>query len=207
MTDEYVLDTQRIRDFIGSVRGAIGAADGPPAAVAALRPLLGQLLAEDGWLSDEYASPNPTGGMGGGIGQWLLYRSGAGDLCLFSLVVPSWQSTPIHDHLAYGLVGLYRGEQAETVFRRIDDGSVEGQARLEIVERKLLVRGGLYDLLPPDGDIHSVVTTSDEPSVSVHVLANDTGCVWRHAFDYAEGTVRAFRSGYANRDCSQQTSD
>jgi predicted metal-dependent enzyme (double-stranded beta helix superfamily) len=47
--------------------------------------------------------------MGGGIGQWLLYRAGDGSLSLFSLVVPPGSETPIHDHLAWGLVGLYRG--------------------------------------------------------------------------------------------------
>jgi predicted metal-dependent enzyme (double-stranded beta helix superfamily) len=164
---------------------------------------MAELLAEDGWLPNVYAEPCETGGMGGGIGQWLLFRAEDGSLSLFSHVVPSWQSTPIHDHLAFGLVGLYRGEQAETVFRRVDDGSVEGEAKLEVVERKLLVRGGLYDLFPPEGDIHSVVTTSDEASVSIHLLANDTGCVWRHAFDPADGKVRAFRSGYTNWACDR----
>jgi phosphomethylpyrimidine synthase len=28
-----------------------------------------------------------------------------------------------------------------------------------------------------------VRTTSEETSVSIHLLTNDTGCVWRHAFD------------------------
>jgi predicted metal-dependent enzyme (double-stranded beta helix superfamily) len=53
--------------------------------------------------------------MGGGIGQWLVFRSAARDLCLFALVVPPGAATPVHDHLAWGLVGLYRGEQEETV--------------------------------------------------------------------------------------------
>ena len=54
--------------------------------------------------------------MGGGIGQWLLYRAGDGSLSLFSLVVPPGAETPIHDHLAWGLVGLYRGTQDEEIY-------------------------------------------------------------------------------------------
>src|SRR5207237_5711532 len=122
----------------------------PPEALVTLRPVLGELLAEDGWLPAELAS-GASGGMGGGIGQWLLYRSKEADLSLFTLVVPAWRSTPVHDHLAWGLVGLYRGEQAETVFRRVDDGRREGVAELEVVERRLLRRGGIYHLLRPDG--------------------------------------------------------
>ena len=56
--------------------------------------------------------------MGGGIGQYALYRAENGSLCLFSLVIPAGAQTPIHDHLAWGLIGVYRGVQDETVYRR-----------------------------------------------------------------------------------------
>jgi predicted metal-dependent enzyme (double-stranded beta helix superfamily) len=46
-----------------------------------------------------------------------------------------------------------------------------------------------------------VRTTSPDTSVSIHLLTNDTGCVWRHAFDPASGEARPFRSGYVNVDC------
>jgi 3-mercaptopropionate dioxygenase len=204
--DEYAVDRPRLRRFIADVRAILDQGQGPPETLELLRPVLAELLAEDDWLPDEFASPaDASKGMGGGIGQWLLFRSKDADLSLFTLVVPAWRSTPIHDHLAWGLVGLYRGEQAETVFRRLDDGREAGKANLQVVERRLLQRGGIYDLLPPDGDIHSVVTTTEEPSVSVHLLANDAGCIWRHAFDLPTQTVRAFRSGYTNRDCPDET--
>ena len=38
-------------------------------------------------------------------------------------------------------------------------------------------------------------------SVSIHLLANDTGCVLRHTFDEETGEARPFRSGYVNADC------
>ena len=43
--------------------------------------------------------------------------------------------------------------------------------------------GDFYALLPPRDDIHRVRTTSEDTSVSIHLLTNDTGCVWRHAYD------------------------
>jgi 3-mercaptopropionate dioxygenase len=39
--------------------------------------------------------------------------------------------------------------------------------------------------------------------VSLHLLTNDTGCVWRHAFDEGTGAARPFRSGYVNVDCAE----
>ena len=61
--------------------------------------------------------------------------------------------------------------------------------------------GEFYALLPPRDDIHYVKTVSDVPSVSIHLLANDTACVWRHRFEPATGAVKAFRSGYSNAPC------
>ena len=205
--DEYVVDSPRLRRFVSDVRAALAASTSREDALLKLRPLLGQLLGEEGWLPDRYAAACPGSGMGGGIGQWLLYRSGEGDLSLFSLVVPAGSATPVHDHLAYGLVGLYRGQQLERVYARRDDGEAEGQADLALVEDRRLAAGEIYDLLPPDGDIHAVETLGEVDSVSIHLLANDVGCIWRHAFDPAAGTVRAFRSGYSNRACQEDGGD
>ena len=142
--------------------------------------------------------------MGGGIGQWLLFRSADRDLSLFALVVPPGASTPVHDHLAWGLVGLYRGEQEETVYERRDEGAPIGEREeLSVKLRRVIKRGDFYPLLPPEDDVHRVRTTSPETSVSVHLLANDTGCVWRHSFDPETGAVSPFRSGYANHPCEQ----
>jgi predicted metal-dependent enzyme (double-stranded beta helix superfamily) len=197
-TGEYVLDTPVIRDFVAAAHGSIAAAGSPEAACAAIRPAFEALLADGSWLPDELAAPVPGSGMGGGIGQWLLYRADDGSLSLFSLVVPSGSETPIHDHLAWGLVGLYRGEQDEEIFARDGDG-------LTLVEWRALRPGDLYELFPPHDDIHRVRTTSGEQSVSIHLLTNDTGCTWRHTFDLETGAEGPFRSGYSNAACESET--
>jgi predicted metal-dependent enzyme (double-stranded beta helix superfamily) len=195
--DELVLDTPLLRGFLDAVRDSIARAPSPQAACDAIRPRFAELLADDTWLPPEYRAPVPESGMGGGIGQWLLYRAGDGSLSLFSLVVPPGSATPVHDHLAWGLVGLYRGTQDEEVFAEAGDG-------LELVERRALEPGDFYALIPPRDDIHRVRTTSAEPSVSIHLLTNDTGCVWRHTFDPESGERHAFRSGYVNVDCEDE---
>ena len=47
-------------------------------------------------------------------------------------------------------------------------------------------------------------TTSEETSVSIHLLTNDTGCVWRHAYDERSGAQTPFRSGYVNVPCEDE---
>jgi predicted metal-dependent enzyme (double-stranded beta helix superfamily) len=117
-------------------------------------------------------------------------------------VVPPGAQTPVHDHLAWGIVGLYQGTQDEEVFVRRDDGSVEGVADLQLAEAKQLVPGDLYELLP-ENDIHRVRTTSDVTSVSLHLLGNNNGCIWRHQFNPEAGAVKAFKSGWLNVPCDE----
>ena len=193
MSDEYVLDTPVVRDFIAGVRATIAGAPSPAAACDAIRPRFAELLADDEWLPGNYREGDPDSGMGGGIGQWLLFRAGDRSLTLFALVVPPGSETPVHDHLAWGLVGLYDGTQDEEIFT----------PDLELRERRALAPGDFYALLPPRDDIHRVRTTSEHTSVSIHLLTNDTGCVWRHAYDPESKAVTPFRSGYVNVDCEE----
>jgi predicted metal-dependent enzyme (double-stranded beta helix superfamily) len=197
----FIVDVPEIRALIEETQRLTTAMSSHAERVEALRPAFSRLLAADGWLPDTFAQPDGTSAMGGGIGQYALYRASDGSLCLFSLVVPAGASTPVHDHLAWGLVGVYRGVQQDTTYERLDDGSDAGRADLRVASQQVVSRGDFYTLLPPEGDIHYVSTVSDTPSVSIHLLANDTACVWRHRFDPDAGTVAAFRSGYSNVKC------
>jgi predicted metal-dependent enzyme (double-stranded beta helix superfamily) len=200
----FIVDVPEIRALIDETRRLAGTIRDHAARVEALRPAFARLLAADGWLPDQFAQPDATSGMGGGIGQYALYRDEEGSLCLFSLVVPPGSSTPVHDHLAWGLVGVYRGAQLDTTYARLDDGSNEAKATLQVASQQTVGAGEFYTLLPPEGDIHYVKTVSETPSVSIHLLANDTACVWRHKYDPDAGTVTPFRSGYSNVKCAAE---
>jgi len=202
----FLVDTPEVRALIDATsRYTTNIAD-VTERVDALKPAFAKLLAADGWLPSRFTEPDATSRMGDGIGQYALYRADDGSLCLFALVVPAGAATPVHDHLAWGLVGLYRGAQHETVYRRLDDARDESHARLEIAKEQRLNPGDFYPLIPPTDDIHYVKTTSATASISIHLLANDTACVWRHKFDPASGAVSPFRSGYANAPCPAEAS-
>ena len=174
----FLIDTPEIRALIDEAQRQMGRDTDNVERVEALQPVFANLLATDGWLPESCAVPDDKSRMGDGIGQYALY-----------------------DHLAWGLVGVYRGEQDETVYRRLDDASDPARAELEISKQQTLKPGDLYPLIPPMDDIHYVKTISKTASISIHLLANDTACVWRHKFDPASGAVTPFRSGYANAPC------
>jgi predicted metal-dependent enzyme (double-stranded beta helix superfamily) len=195
--DEYVLDTPSVRALIARVHALRAASQGPRETCEAVEPLFAALLADREWLPADFQRDAPKSGMGQGIGQWLLYRAADRSLSLFSLVVPPGARTPIHDHLAWGLVGVYRGSQDEELYRA-------GDGTIECVRRRPLEPGDYYALLPPENDVHCVRTTSPETSVSIHLLANDTGCVLRHTYDERTGEQSPFRSGWVNADCGER---
>jgi 3-mercaptopropionate dioxygenase len=197
----FLVDAPEIRALVAETERLMRDVADDRTRVEQLRPAFARLLSAEGWLPEEYAIPDHKSGMGGGIGQYALYRAEDGSLCLFSLVIPPKSRTPVHDHLAWGLVGIYRGAQDETIYQRLDDGTEAGRATLKIQQQQRLNEGEFYTLLPPRDDIHYVETVSETPSISIHLLANDTACVWRHRFEPEVGTVTAFRSGYSNAPC------
>ncbi|MFB6169202.1 MAG: hypothetical protein ABEJ43_10210 [Haloferacaceae archaeon] len=201
---EYVHDHPTVRGFVETVHDRADEYEAVPDLLDALEPAFEDLLADDDWLPEQYRrlpgdDYDDKGEMGDDIAQWLLYREGS-KLALFTLVLPEGASTPVHDHLAWGMVGLHGGRQRETFYRRVDDGEGD-RADLTEIRSEEMSRGDYYRLVPPENDIHRVETVSTAPSVSVHLLGADVGCIERHAYDPGEGAVDPFVSGYTNVEC------
>ena len=204
---EFVHDHPTLREFVDHVHDVAADHETVPDLLDALEPAFEDLLADDDWLPEQFRRLPPEdyddrGEMGDEIAQWLLYREGE-KLALSTLVLPQGASTPVHDHLAWGLVGLHGGTQRETFYRRVE-GEGETEATLETVRDEEMSRGDYYRLVPPENDIHAVETTSAEPSVSVHLLGADVGCIERHAYDTAENAQSPFVSGYTNVECETE---
>jgi 3-mercaptopropionate dioxygenase len=161
------------------------------------------LLSDQDWLPEKFKQTDENSTMGRGIASLLLYRSELKDLSLSTLVVEPGLTTPVHNHLAWGLVGLYQGEQEEEEYEP-HEHAVEIARPLHLRKRRLLKKGDFYELVPPWNDIHSVRTVSSEPSVSLHLLANDIGCVVRQKFDPESGRAEPFRSGWSNAPCEER---
>jgi len=204
MADEFLCDTPKMREFIGTIKTIASRPVPVEDRLAAMRPVFSRLMADRDWLPDEFRRTATASGMGKDIANWLLYRDTEGTLVFCAVVLAPGAATPVHDHLAWGLVGLYAGEQAEEVYEPAAQVAQEAShADLKLVKKNDLEPGSFYELIPPTGDIHRVVTKGDVPSISLHLLANDVGCVWRHTFVPETGAVAPFRSGYSNRECGE----
>src|ERR687889_578421 len=92
----FIVDQPEIRALVAETQRLMEEIPDAAGRVDRLRPAFAKLLAAEGWLPAEFAQPDFKSRMGGGIGQYALYRATDGSLCLFALVVPSGSRTPVH---------------------------------------------------------------------------------------------------------------
>lgn len=156
-----------------------------------LKPLLERLVRTPGSVPREAFAPRKDR-----FANNLLYRPE--DRC-FSVTGGNWmpgQTTPIHDHLTWAVVGVYEGEEREAIYRRKDDGSDPGRAELEQVSARKNPKGHVT-VLSHKG-IHRIDNVSSEPSLSIHVYGLDIGTAERHAYNPVTGEISRFVSGSCN---------
>lgn len=178
--------------FVEGVAQLCKAAPDEATILAGARPALARLVARDDWLPPAYAAPGPTL-----YRQYLLYREPEGRFSVVSFVWGPGQSTPVHDHTVWGLIGVLRGVELSQRYVIPDAGPpvpVGGPKRLEA--------GAVDAVSPALGDIHKVTNAlDDQVSVSIHLYGADIGAVQRWTYP-PEGGRKPFVSGYSNDDAS-----
>lgn len=92
-------DPKRLRHFIESLAGLLDQHPDEATLLDRGHNLLASLVAQDDWLPEELAQPDPQR-----YQQYLCTATRAsafgGELCL-----GPWQRTPVHDHRVWGLIG------------------------------------------------------------------------------------------------------
>ena len=153
-----------------------------------VRPLLAELIAEDDWLPDAFAEPDPIR-----YQQYLLHCDALRRFCVVTAVWGPGQGTPVHDHRTWGLVGTLRGAELCTRFTLGEGGAPE-----PIEEPQQMLPGSIAAVSPSIGDIHQVRNAlDDQTSVSVHVYGADIASLTRSSF-HPDGTSAPINTPYAN---------
>ena len=151
--------------------------------------LLGELVAVDDWLPDQFAEPNPEI-----YSQYLLYCDPLERFSVVSFVWGPGQRTPVHDHMVWGLIGMLRGSERARNFVR--DGA---DGRFIVDAEEMLQPGQVAAVSPTIGDIHEVSNAlTDRASISIHAYGANIVAVSRHVFDVETGKAKPFVSGYSN---------
>ena len=182
------MSVARLRD---AARGFTELADRHPGEREFLeqgKQILAALIAHDDWLPEQYARPSPER-----YQQYLLHCDPLERFSIVSFVWGPGQSTPVHDHRVWGLIGVLRGLERSVTFTRADDGTlVAGEDRV----------GGPGDVSavsPRLGDIHQVFNAhADQVTISIHVYGGNIGRIDRATFDPESGVEARFVSRFSN---------
>lgn len=149
-------------------------------------PLLARLIASDAWLP-----PHCTEAAADRFANHLLYCHPDQRFCVVSMVWGPGQSTPIHDHTVWGLIGVVRGVEVSQRYGFDSQGVLRpegGPQRLQ--------PGEIEAVSPQIGDIHQVRNgDAATKTISIHVYGADIGTLVRHAYQL-DGSVEPFTSTY-----------
>ena len=179
-------DLAPLRRFVRQVETLVARGPAEPDILHEGARLLGELVRRDTWLPDVFARPDPER-----YQQYLLHRDPQARFSLVSFVWAPGQSTPVHDHTVWGLVGMLRGAEISQAYRVGPAGlSPHGApTRLE--------PGGVEAVSPTIGDIHPVANArADRHPVSIPLYGADIGQVRRHVYA-PDGGLKPFVSGYS----------
>ena len=154
-----------LQEFVATVDRLLARDLALPALLDWLTPEFRRLLAEPALLSPEQERPAVDG-----YAQHLLHACEAGRFSLISLVWRPGDQTPIHDHLAWGLAGVYRGCERETRYAWCD--RAEAGPGLRPAETQTLEPGEVVPIVPPS-DIHRVANADATPTLSLHLYGLD----------------------------------
>jgi predicted metal-dependent enzyme (double-stranded beta helix superfamily) len=149
--------------FDSFVRDAERLVDDPDAVAERLKPL----LAADGWLAPEHRRASRDG-----YRQHILHVSPSRRFSVVALVWLPGQQTPIHDHVSWCVVGVYRGVERETHYRLVE--TARSGSELLVPTGTVHARAGHVEaLIPPAQNIHSVEAAGPGKTISIHVYGAD----------------------------------
>ena len=117
----------------------------------------------------------------------------------FSIGVGIWdvgQTTPIHDHGTWGVIGIYRGMEKEESFSSIGTRKNGSTAIINPIGNRLAKPGETFVCCTKDTDLHRVTCASDEPVVGIHVYGGDLAKIQRFKYDEISGEVTSFNTGW-----------
>lgn len=180
----------RLRDFIQHFTKLVekGDSDIEERVFKDGKGLLTELIRHDDWLPNDFAQPSTER-----YQQYLLYCDPLEKFSVVSFVWAPGQTTPVHDHTVWGMVGVMCGAEV------CEEFEIEAEGNLRLKGTHQLPPGSVDLVSPGIGDIHKVSNAlSDRTSISIHIYGANIGAVKRHIYDPETGDKEIFISGYSN---------
>lgn len=157
--------------------------------VESVRSELERLLAGGLTLDPHFTAPQAE--------HYVMYPLFIADDGAFSIAAAVWgpgQTTPIHDHGVWGVVGIVSGVEHERRFEADpSDGPSDGLVDTRTTD---FHPGETVVCCTAEDDIHQVSCGGAEPCVGIHVYGTDIGRHRRHSYDPVTGATKEFVSAW-----------
>lgn len=142
----------------------------------------------------EVAGDEPLGNIHTGSQSKPIYQDDTGLILVRAMFGPE-KMTPIHSHGSWGVIGVYQGRDQYQVWKRLDDGTGAGEAKVELVEERILEAGEAVVLPPPPQDIHAQRGYGGEPTYEYVLFGANTMVLPRLYFDPQQATAQEVLPG------------
>ena len=155
-----------------------------------------ELAAQESLFPAAEFPPPPEGEKGSK--RYLLQEDPDGRFALYMLALNPGNATKPHDHTTWAVVTAVEGQELNTVYRRVDDGTQEGHARLEQV-REVMVEPGTGIALMPE-DIHAISTAGTASTRHLHCYGLALERLdERQGFDLEAHTVQPYNKAFMTK--------
>lgn len=174
-----------LRDFVIDMTRLVGQTQLETELISRSREMLARLLVHDSWLPEACARALPDR-----YAQYLLHCDPLERFCVVSFVWGPGQSTPVHNHTVWGLIGILRGSE------RCEEFVCDSTLARPSGAHHMMQPGDIDAVSPSLGDWHRVSNpSSEEVAVSIHVYGANIGAVKRQYVN-SQGQIGDFISGY-----------
>ena len=161
---ESVTRTERQASLAANIAFELERQQRPPETAAGVARILEPQLGSTDLLMPEQREGDPDR-----YRQHVLHVAPGGAFSIVSLVWLPGQTTPVHDHVSWCVVGVHLGEETEDRFtvtmRDSSEVLVQGETHRN-------PQGSIAWLTPP-GDIHRVRNSGVDTAISIHVYGAD----------------------------------
>lgn len=173
-----------LEEYVEDLRRITRETDDEDEIVKQVGPLAKKLAGTPGFVREQYWNCNEEQG----YSLHLLHEEDNHDLAVF---VVSWlpdRGTLAHNHMTWAVVVGMNGQEQETEWRRLDDGSKSGYANLERIGERIMSTGDVSTCMPDD--IHTVWNVGDDVAMSLHTYGRHINFTGRSEFDPEKNTER-----------------
>ncbi|GJL81865.1 MAG: cupin [marine bacterium B5-7] len=172
MSDTYLLD-----QYIEDLRRITQETSDEDEIMSQVGPLAQRLAIENSWLQDKHYETDSEQG----FGAYMLHEEPDHALAVFVVNWMPGRGAPPHDHGTWAVIAGVEGVERNVRYKRVDDGSREGYADLEV---KNSINAEVGELIcMKTGGIHSVHNETDQLTLSLHTYGSHVNFNKRSQYD------------------------